>query len=215
MPLFDPEEATRHLKAADKRLERLIPMVGPFRLKPLKGTVFQGLLKSIVHQQLAGKAAQTIHGRVLALLPEKAEEQPFALLALGDAALRSAGLSRSKALSVRDLAQRTVSGQIPPRRQLARLTDDEVIEVLAQTRGVGRWTAEMILIFWLGRPDVLPVHDLGVRKGYALAYRERELPTPVELERRGERWRPYRSVAAWYFWRAVDLANRNGSNNLW
>jgi 3-methyladenine DNA glycosylase/8-oxoguanine DNA glycosylase len=190
-------------------------MVGPFTLKPLKGTVFQGLLKSIVHQQLAGKAAQTIHGRVLALLPEKAEEQPVALLTLGDAALRSAGLSRSKVLSVRDLAQRTVSGQIPPRRQLARLADDKVIDLLAQTRGVGRWTAEMILIFWLGRPDVLPVHDLGVRKGYALAYRKRELPTPVELERRGERWRPYRSVAAWYFWRAVDLANRNGSENLW
>jgi 3-methyladenine DNA glycosylase/8-oxoguanine DNA glycosylase len=215
MPLFDPEEATQHLKAADKRLERLIPMVGPFTLKPLKGTVFQGLLKSIVHQQLAGKAARTIHGRLLALLPEKAEEQPAALVALDDAALRSAGLSRSKVLSVRDLAQRTVSGQIPPRRQLARLADDDVIDVLAQTRGVGRWTAEMILIFWLGRPDVLPVHDLGVRKGYALAYRKRELPTPVELERHGERWRRYRSVAAWYFWRAVDLANKNGSENLW
>jgi 3-methyladenine DNA glycosylase/8-oxoguanine DNA glycosylase len=215
MPLFDREEAAQHLMASDQRLERLIPLVGPFTLKPLKGTVFQGLLKSIVHQQLAGKAAQTIHGRVLALLPQPAEEQPAALLALGDAALRSAGLSRSKVLSVRDLAQRTVSGQIPPRRQLSRLADDEVIEVLAQTRGVGRWTAEMILIFWLGRPDVLPVHDLGVRKGYALAYRKRELPTPVELERRGERWRPYRSVAAWYFWRAVDLASRNGSENLW
>ena len=215
MALFDPEVAARHLMSADKRLERLIPRVGPFTLKPLKGTVFQGLLKSIVHQQLAGKAAQTIHGRLLALLPQKADEQPAALLALHDAALRSAGLSRSKALSVRDLAQRTVSRQIPARRQLARLADRDVIEVLVQTRGVGRWTAEMILIFWLGRPDVLPVHDLGVRKGYALAYRKRELPTPDELERRGKRWQPYRSVAAWYFWRAVDLANKNGAENLW
>jgi 3-methyladenine DNA glycosylase/8-oxoguanine DNA glycosylase len=215
MPLFDPEEATQHLMAADRRLERLIPLVGPFTLKPLKGTVFQGLLKSIVHQQLAGKAAQTIHGRLLALLPENAEQQPAALLALDDASLRSAGLSRAKVLSVRDLARRTVSGQVPPRRQLARLADDDVIDVLAQTRGVGRWTAEMILIFWLGRPDVLPVHDLGVRKGYALTYRKRDLPTPVELQRRGERWRPYRSVASWYFWRAVDLAHRNGSEIVW
>lgn len=215
MPQFDSDAAVAHLASSDKALQRLIPLVGPCTLRPHKGTVFQGLLKSIVYQQLSGKAAATILGRLLATLPASAKDQPAALLSLDDATLRGAGLSRSKVLSVRDLARRTVEGEIPTRRQLARMSDDDIVESLIETRGVGRWTAEMILLFWLGRPDVLPVHDLGVQKGFALTYRRREHPTPEEIERRGKRWRPYRSVAAWYLWRAVDLAAKNGGGPFW
>lgn len=215
MPRFDSDAAIAHLASADKGMQRLIPLVGPYTLRPQKGTVFQGLLKAIVYQQLSGKAAATILARVLATLPARAEDQPAALLDLDHTTLRGAGLSRSKVLSVRDLARRAVDGQIPTRRQLACMSDDEIMESLIQTRGVGRWTAEMILIFWLGRPDVLPVHDLGVQKGFALTYRRREHPTPDEIERRGKRWRPYRSVAAWYLWRAVDLSVKNGGGPFW
>ncbi len=203
---YDPSEAEAFLSRADERLRALIERVGPCRLEG-RGLVhpFRTLLWSIVYQQLSGKAAATIHGRVLRLLPEDTDEQPKALLHLPQEELRAAGLSRAKTLAVKDLAVRTLQGEVPDAGALQRLSDDEIIRRLVQIRGVGRWTVEMLLIFHLGRPDVLPVHDLGVRKGYMQLYHTQELPTPVELGAAGERWRPYRSVASWYLWRALDL----------
>jgi 3-methyladenine DNA glycosylase/8-oxoguanine DNA glycosylase len=217
-PSLSSDEIIKHLTTADPHLGRMIARVGPYTLTPRRGTLFTGLLKSIVYQQLSGKAAGTIHGRVLALLPPRAEEQPEAILALDDETLRAAGLSRGKLLAIRDLAQRTAAGQLPTRRRLVRMSDEEIIESLVQIRGVGRWTAEMILIFWLGRPDVLPVHDLGVRRGFSIVYGRKELPSPEDLFSHGERWRPHRSAASWYFWRAADLATKkppetNGNGN--
>lgn len=205
MPAFNPEAALDHLSQADEQFAALLRRVGMYALKPRRGTIFEGLLKSIVYQQLSGKAAGTIYQRLLKLLPARAVDQPRAILALTDEELRSAGLSRAKAAAVRDLAARTISGAAPNRRQLTRLTDEEVIARLIEIRGVGRWTAEMILIFSLGRPDVLPAYDLGVRRGFAITYGLAELPSPQEVLERGAVWAPYRSVAAWYLWRAADL----------
>ena len=164
---------------------------------------FHTLLRSITYQQLSGKAASTILGRVLALFPE-AHPTPEALLELSPVRLRAAGLSRNKALALKDLAAKTLDGTVPPLRALKRLPDEQVIERLTEVRGVGRWTVEMLLIFTLGRPDVLPVTDLGVRKGFQQAYGMKRLPAFSTLERAGRAWAPYRSFAAWYLWRIVD-----------
>ncbi len=204
------DEIVTHLSAVDKKLARLIKQAGPFRLTPHKGTIFSGLLRSIVYQQLSGKAAATIHGRVIALLPTSAADQAAAIANLSDEALRGAGLSRNKLLAIRDLAARSSAGLVPERKALAKLTDEQIIETLTEVRGVGRWTAEMILMFTLGRLDVLPAADLGIRKGFALTYHkqngEDELPALDLIAKHGQRWQPFRSAAAWYLWRAVDLA---------
>jgi DNA-3-methyladenine glycosylase II len=206
------DEITTHLSSVDKRLAKVIAAAGPFTLVPNQGTIFAGLMKAIVYQQLSGKAAGTIHGRVLALLPKTPREHAAAIAQLSDEALRGAGLSRNKLLSVRDLAARSTAGQVPERKALAQKTDEEIIELLTEVRGVGRWTAEMILMFTLGRLDVLPVADLGIRKGFALTYLKKseqvELPALEAIARHGARWQPFRSAAAWYLWRAVDLANK-------
>jgi 3-methyladenine DNA glycosylase/8-oxoguanine DNA glycosylase len=164
------------------------------------------LAEAIVYQQLNGRAAATIFARVRALFP-RAHEGPTAeqILRTSDQKLRGAGLSRSKLLSLRDLARRAMDGQIPTLAEVHRMEDEAIIERLTEVRGIGRWTVEMLLIFRLGRPDVLPVDDYGVRKGFALAYRKRKLPAPRALMKHGERWRPYRSVASWYLWRALEL----------
>lgn len=200
--------AERHLSARDARLATIIEQVGPLTLPrdPSK-TAFETLARSIVYQQLGGKAAATIHGRVLDLFPER-RAHPEALLGLDDAALRGAGLSRNKLLALRDLAAKVMDGTVPTIQAMGRMTDDAIVEQLVKVRGIGRWSAEMLLIFRLGRPDVLPIHDFGVRHGYKLAYRKREMPTPAELEAAGEKWRPFRTAASWYLWRAVDLARR-------
>ena len=164
---------------------------------------FEALLRTIVYQQLNGKAAATIHGRVLDLLPDRRIE-PAALLAIDPPLLRKAGLSHSKIAAVIDLARRTQAGELPELGELARMTDEEIVERLTVVRGIGRWSVEMLLMFWLGRPDVLPVGDFGVRHGFMHLLRKQEMPTPEELERYAERWRPYRSVASWYMWRVVD-----------
>jgi len=200
---FSPRSAVAHLKKSDARLAELIERAGPFRLELRPDPTFTSLLRAIVYQQLNGKAASTIHGRVLDLIGPR--RLPADLLALDDAALRGAGLSRSKLLAVRDLAERAASKTLPTRARLVRLDDEQVIERLCEVRGIGRWSAQMLLMFNLGRPDVLPVGDFGVRTGYKLLMRARELPEPAALERRAERWRPYRSVASWYLWRAVAL----------
>lgn len=199
-------QAVAYLKKQDEVLGALIDQVGDCRLMPKRGdSVFAALAEAIVYQQLHGKAAATIFARFRSLFPEGSFPSPEAVLSKSDEELRSVGLSRSKMLSLKDLADRISRGILPEMSQLALMSDQEVIEVLTQVRGIGPWTAEMLLIFDLGRLDILPVTDYGVRKGYAVAYRKREMPSPEVLLRHGERWKPFRSLASWYLWRAADL----------
>lgn len=165
---------------------------------------FEALAEAIVYQQLTGKAAATIFGRVKAAVGEK-RLKPEALLAAPDEALRGAGLSRAKLAALKDLADKTKAGVVPSLTVLKRLSDEAIVERLTSIRGVGRWTVEMLLIFKLGRPDVLPVGDYGIRKGFARTFGLAELPTPRDVAARGERWRPHRTVASWYLWRALEL----------
>jgi len=165
---------------------------------------FDALAESIAYQQLSGKAAATIWGRVRALYPKKKYLDPKLVLATPHRKLRAAGLSRSKVAALKDLAAKTIDGTVPSGRALACMNDEEIIARLTGVRGIGRWTVEMLLLFDLGRPDVWPVDDYGVRKGFAKTFSRRKLPTPKQLMKIGEKWRPYRSVAAWYFWRALD-----------
>jgi DNA-3-methyladenine glycosylase II len=170
----------------------------------MRHSPFEEVLESIVYQQLSGKAAATIYGRVRALFPPRRVLSPQALLDTPDEALRGAGLSRAKLAAARDLAAKTLEGVVPTAAALRRMPDDEIIERLTAVRGVGMWTVQMLLIFRLGRPDVLPIHDLGIQKGFQKTYRTRQWPTPERIERAGEKWRPFRSVASWYLWRATD-----------
>lgn len=201
---FDGRRALRHLRRSDPRLAELMQRVGSFTLELSPAvTPFESLLRSITHQQLSGRAAATIHGRVLALFPRGLT--PARLLRTPVPALRRAGLSRNKVLAVRDLAAKCLDGTVPGFATLAALEDAAIIEQLTAVRGVGRWTVEMLLIFTLGRPDVLPLDDLGVRKGFQRAYAMRRLPAARTLARAGRSWAPYRSVASWYLWRALEL----------
>jgi 3-methyladenine DNA glycosylase/8-oxoguanine DNA glycosylase len=209
--LFDAEEAAEHVAKRDAKLARIIEQSGPMRLQVAAAqSSFEALAESIVYQQLSGKAAATIHGRLCCLFPRK-RLVPERVASAKDDELRGAGLSRAKVLALRDLAARTLDGTVPSIRELSAMDDDAIVERLVKVRGIGRWTVEMLLIFRLGRPDVLPVHDYGVRHGYQLAYGKRALPTPKELARRGEAWRPFRTVASWYLWRAVDLERRKAA----
>src|ERR1700719_2491325 len=169
---------------------------------------FDALAESIAYQQLNGKAAATIWKRVRALYPRRKYLDPRHVLETPDEKLRGAGLSRSKAAAIKDLAARTIDGTVPSARVLAKMSDEEIIARLTTVRGIGRWTVEMLLLFDLGRPDVWPVDDYGVRKGFAKTFGKRKLPKPKQLMKLGEKWRPHRSVAAWYFWRALDLPEK-------
>ena len=203
---YDPAAAIAALSKSDKALARVIRRAGEFTMRPQRmQSVFHALLSAIVYQQLSGKAAATILGRVLMLNDSGARVTPQQILDTPDEQLRAAGLSRNKLLAIKDLAQKTLDGVVPTLPKLRKLTDDEIVERLVQVRGIGRWSVEMLLIFRLGRPDVLPVTDLGVRRGYQFTYGLDELPSLEELRVYGERWRPYRSVASWYLWRAVEL----------
>jgi 3-methyladenine DNA glycosylase/8-oxoguanine DNA glycosylase len=205
---FDPAVAIAHVRAAEPALARVIDAVGSFDLELKKtSSLFGALAEAIVYQQLSGKAAATIYGRVCALFP-RAHTGPTAaqILRTPDAKLRGAGLSRAKVLSLRDLARRAEQGEIPTLADAHGMADDAIIERLTAVRGIGRWTVEMLLIFRLGRPDVLPADDYGVRKGFAITFKKRELPARKDLEQRGVRWAPYRTVASWYLWRAVERA---------
>ncbi len=206
LPLpYDGRAAAAHLAASGPAMAALVAEAGPLTLTLRPWTdSFHPLLRSIVYQQLSGKAAATIYGRVQALTAGS-EIQPQDVLSLTDEALRGAGLSRNKIAAARDLATRCVAGLIPSPAELHTMPDEAIIDRLTQVRGIGQWTVEMLLIFSLGRPDVLPVTDLGVRKGFKRIYRLDDLPTPGELMAAGETWRPFRSVASWYLWRAVDL----------
>ncbi len=197
--------AIDHLSRADKTLGALIRKVGPCTLKPKpRCSPYESLLESITYQQLNGKAAATIFARVKALFPGTKFPPADQLLAIDETQLRGAGLSRTKVLAMKDLAAKTVEGIVPERRILTRLSDDEIVERLTQVRGVGPWTVHMLLIFSMGRPDVLPSTDYGVQKGYQLTYGLAELPKPKDLISAGECWSPHRSTAAWYLWRALD-----------
>lgn len=200
------EQTIQHLSQVDRTLGRLIAQVGPCRLRPrVRRSPYETLVRSVVYQQLNGTAAATILGRVKALYRPRRFPRPQDLLDTPDEKLRAAGLSRAKTAAIKDIAVKTLAGVVPGSRQIAGLSNEEIVQRLTVVRGVGPWTVEMLLIFTLGRPDVLPVTDYGVRKGFAQVYGWKELPTPKELAKFGERWRPHRSTAAWYFWRALEL----------
>ncbi|MBW3567376.1 MAG: DNA-3-methyladenine glycosylase [Proteobacteria bacterium] len=201
---YDAQQALRHLRRRDPLLRDLIRHAGAFTLVPRKPAApFPALLRAIVYQQLSGKAAATIHGRVMDLFPGRAHPTPEQILEASETALRGAGLSRAKLLAIRDLAARVQDGTVPSLRRLRTMEDEAIIERLVAVRGVGRWTAEMLLIFTLGRPDVLPMNDLGIHRGFCRVYGGE--PDPGRLLAQGENWRPYRSVASWYLWRAADM----------
>jgi DNA-3-methyladenine glycosylase II len=203
------DQAHRLLNASDKRLAELIARSRRYEITPsLNVRPFDALAESIAYQQLSGKAAATIWKRVRAIFGKKKFLDPKLVLATPDQRFRAAGLSRSKVAALKDLAAKTLDGTVPTARAMAKMTDAEIIERLIQVRGIGRWTVEMLLLFDLGRPDVWPVHDYGVRKGFAKTFGRRKLPTPKQLMKLGEKWRPYRSAAAWYFWRALDKPNK-------
>ena len=195
--------AVTHLRKSDPVMARIIAAVGPCRFKlRSEGTHYEAVFRSIMYQQLAGAAALAIHRRVQALYGGR-DPTPEELLATPDESLRAAGLSRQKLAYLRDLSARTTSGEVVM-HGIDALTDAEVIKSLTRVKGVGRWTAEMFLIFRLGRPDILPDLDLGVRNAIKRAYRLRKVPDSARVHKIGARWAPYRSVATWYLWRSVD-----------
>jgi|SRR5437588_847355 len=201
-----PEE---HLASTDPRMAALIARSTRYNVKT-GGLLrpFDALAESIAYQQLSGKAAATIWARVRALYGKRKYLDPKVVLETPDEKLRGAGLSRSKVAALKDLAAKTIDGTVPTARALAKMTDEEIIERLIIVRGIGRWTVEMLLLFDLGRPDVWPIHDYGVRKGFAKTFGKRKLPTPKQLLKHGKKFAPHRSVAAWYFWRALDNDGR-------
>ncbi|QGZ94509.1 DNA-3-methyladenine glycosylase family protein [Terricaulis silvestris] len=196
-------DAEEHLSTICKRFAGVVAKHEPFPTKfERQNDPYRALIRAVVFQQLSGKAAQTIHGRVLALFADKDHPEPSDILSVSDELLRGAGLSRQKIAALRDISQKRLDGIIPEARALSKLGDEEIIERLTAARGVGRWTVEMYLMFTLGRPDILPVDDLGVRKGAEKLYSRGF--TPKELAAYGERWTPYRSAAAWHLWRIAD-----------
>ena len=199
----DYRASVRHLKRVDPVLARVIESVGPCRM-PLRneGTHFQALVRSIVFQQLSGKAAATIHGRFAALFPQGSPE-PAALLLFTDAQLRGAGLSRQKIGYLRDLAQKVTSDTLPLDKVDA-MDDDELIAHLVQVKGIGRWTAQMFLMFRLGRRNVLPELDLGIQNAIRRAYGKRKRPNPKQVRAIGAKWSPHSTVACWYLWRSLE-----------
>ena len=209
---FDAAEAVAHLRSRDAKLGALIDRAGEFTLRlESSSSPFESLLESILYQQLNGKAAATIHRRVREYFG--GDPTPQLLLDVPGDALRAAGVSQNKARALKDLAARTLDGTVPSHAAIRKMTDAEIVERLTAVRGIGPWTVEMLLIFRLGRPDVLPATDYGVRKGFALTFQRvprtrpleaSDLPKPEVLLKRGKRWTPFRSVASWYLWRACD-----------
>lgn len=199
-------DALRHLRRVDPVMAQLIRRAGPYTVAAERRRgPYESLVRAVAYQQLTGRAAETILGRFHALYGGTSCPEPAQLVATPDKQLRGCGFSRAKAASIKDIAARTLDGTIPPRRALARMKDEAIVERLIEARGVGRWTVEMFLMFTLGRPDVLPVDDYGIQNGFRIAYGKRKLPKPKALAKFGERWAPYRTTASWYLWRAVDL----------
>ena len=197
------------LAACDEKLKLLIAEAPPFQMDLASDGIhspYDALLEAITHQSISGKAAATIFARIKALSSSGGVPTPQEVLKLRTQSLRKAGLSGAKALAMKDLAKKTIAGIVPSLEEAQKLSDDELVKRLTSVRGIGAWTVEMFLIFRLGRPDVLPIHDLGVKKGWSLTYGKKHMPKPKQLLAFGERWRPYRTVASWYMWRACHRA---------
>ena len=212
---FDLDEAMKCLAERDERLKRLMDETVAFQ--PQTGEAhspYEALLRAVTYQSISGKAAATIFGRIKALGGDGRVPTPEEMLKLRKPVLRKAGLSGAKILSMKDLARKTLAGVVPTLEEAHGMSDDELVERLVSVRGIGAWTVEMFLIFRLGRPDVLPVHDLGVRKGWCVTYGKKHMPRPKELLAFGERWRPYRTVASWYMWRAFERAGYAATNRI-
>src|SRR5437868_289829 len=216
---FDPEEALAHLRARDPKLGALIDRAWEFKLQlDAAPSPFESLLESILYQQLHGKAAASIHRRLREFF--HGDPSPKQLLDTPDEPLRAAGVSGNKIKAMRDLAAKTIDGTVPSHSAILKMSDADIVERLTEVRGIGPWTVEMLLIFRMGRPDVLPVTDYGVRKGYLLTFMRvpksrpiavEDLPKPDVLFKRGQKWKPFRSVASWYLWRACDLAKSSSA----
>jgi 3-methyladenine DNA glycosylase/8-oxoguanine DNA glycosylase len=207
---FDHGAAVAHITKGDPHFTSLIGKCVKFQLNiDDDQSPYESLLQAIAHQSIAGKAAAIIFGRIKALGSNGRIPTPEEILQVPEQKLREAGFSAAKVAAARDLAQKTIDGIVPSFDQAQKMSDEELVERLISVRGIGAWTVEMFLIFRLGRPDVLPIHDYGVQKGFALTYRKRRIPKPKELLKFGERWRPYRTVASWYLWRAVDVAGKD------
>jgi len=200
----DANQAIRELCRADRRLAKVIRKVGPFPTKkPKPQHPYAVLLKAIVYQQLAGKAAAAIFGRVTAL-GANSFPTPEEIIALDETKLRKAGLSRQKIAAVKDLAAKTIDGTVPSLKEIRRMSEEQILERLTRVRGIGEWSVQMFLMFQLGRPDILPIQDYGIRKGFQQLYGLDDVPKPKAVLEHGERWRPYRSIASWYLWRAAE-----------
>ena len=212
---FDLAEALKCLGERDECLKRLIDETVTFQLEIEEAlSPYEALLESIAYQSISGKAAATIFGRVKALSGNGRAPTPEEMLKLRKPVLRKAGLSGAKILAMKDLARKTLAGVVPTSEQAHKMSDDELVERLISVRGIGAWSVEMFLIFRLGRPDVLPIHDLGVKKGWSITYGKKHMPKPRELLAFGERWRPYRTVASWYMWRAFERAGYAATNKI-
>jgi DNA-3-methyladenine glycosylase II len=212
---FDLLEATTHLSSKDPKLAALIAETAQFEVDMASAeSPYEALLESIAYQSISGKAAATIFGRIKALSGDGRPPSPEQMLKLRKSALRKAGLSGAKILAMKDLARKTIEGIVPTLEQANKMSDEELVERLDSVRGIGSWTVEMFLIFHLGRPDVLPVHDLGVKKGWSVTYGKKHMPTPKQLLAFGEQWRPYRTVASWYMWRAFERAGYAATNKI-
>jgi DNA-3-methyladenine glycosylase II len=200
-------EAIAQLSKSDRVMRRVIRQIGSCTLQPqAKRSPFESLVQAVAHQQLHGKAATSILNRFRLLFANKRFPRPEEVLAVSAIKLRAVGFSQAKVLAIRDIAAKTIDGIVPTSRGIQKLADEEIIERLTAVRGVGRWTVEMLLIFQLGRPDVLPVDDFGVRNGFRMAYKLDKMPTAKEVRLYGERWAPHRTTAAWYLWRTADQA---------
>ena len=212
---FDLAHAMSHLSSKDEKLAELILATKKFQKDlDLAQSPYEALMESIAYQSISGKAAATIFGRVKALGDNGRPPTPEKMLKLKTQALRKAGLSLAKVLAMKDLAAKTIEGIVPTREQAEKLSDDDLVERLVSVRGIGAWTVEMFLIFNLGRPDVLPIHDLGVKKGWSVTYGKKRMPKPKELLAFGERWRPYRTIASWYMWRSFERAGYKVTNKI-
>jgi DNA-3-methyladenine glycosylase II len=212
---FDLAEACRHLSNRDEVLKALIAEAAPFHIDVTgEESPYEVLVESIAYQSISGKAAATIYGRIKALGEDGRPPTPQKMLKVPASKLRKAGLSGAKARAMKDLAKKAIAGIVPTHEEAVKLSDEELVKRLISVRGIGAWTVEMFLIFRLGRPDVLPIHDLGVQKGWSVAYGKKHMPTPKELLKFGERWRPFRTVASWYMWRAFERAGYKVTNKI-
>lgn len=201
------ENTLVNLATIDPVIARLIKQVGPIKLEPRRLPPFQSIIHAIIHQQLSGKVARVIFDRFISLFGNGDFPTPEEVINIDFECMRGVGLSRSKATYIKGLAEMARAGGVPSLEECDQLSNEEIKERLTSIKGIGPWTVEMLLIFNFGRSDILPIHDLGVRKGFQIAYRKSELPTPEKLERFGRKWKPYRTMATLYLWRAVDFVN--------